>query len=233
MAEIQSTPTRFVLPKTLEMVSAYYALGQKTEIRNIIDLGIFKGGSSALFHCLFHPHRLVAVDINTDRVTALDAYIESRNAGAVIHPHYEIDQSDRPRLQSLIEQEFQGPLDLAVDDASHAYEPTRASFNALFPYLREGGFYVIEDWGWAHWDRWEHLPPDYQTSGALYPGQPAVTNLIVELVMAAATSPSLIPNVSVTFNMAIIEKGSQQIDPKTFDIANYHVARDHKWHPIL
>jgi hypothetical protein len=43
-----------------------------------------------------------------------------------------------------------GPLDLVVDDCSHLYEPTRASFNELFPRLRPGGAYVIEDWVWAH-----------------------------------------------------------------------------------
>jgi predicted methyltransferase len=35
-------------------------------------------------------------------------------------------------------------LDLVVDDTSHL-GPTRASFNTLFPRLRPGGVYVIED----------------------------------------------------------------------------------------
>jgi hypothetical protein len=39
-----------------------------------------------------------------------------------------------------------------IDDASHIYEPTRASFETLFPYLRPGGLYIIEDWQWSYSD---------------------------------------------------------------------------------
>ena len=60
-----------------------------------------------------------------------------------------------------------------------------------------------------------------------------MTNLIFELIMAAATSPGVVARVSVTFNMAVIEKGSDAVDPATFDIGAYHVSRGHKWQPIL
>lgn len=230
----ESTPSRFVLPKTPEMVSAYYQLGQKTHIQNVVDLGIFKGGSAALFHGLFNPRRLVALDICEERVAALDAYIQVNSAAEALRPFYGYDQADRLRLQRLIADQFAGtPLDLVVDDASHSYAPTRASFNALFPYMRAGGYYVIEDWGWAHWDGWPHLPADYQKSGALFPDQPALTNLIFELVMAAATSPNLIATVTLTFNMAIVEKGPAVVDPATFDLGTHHVSRGYRWQPLL
>jgi SAM-dependent methyltransferase len=230
----ESTPSCFVLPKTPEMVSAYYQLGQKTRIQNIVDLGIFKGGSAALFHRLFNPRRLLALDIREDRVAALDAYIQAQSAAAALRPFYGYDQADGPRLQRLIADQFEGtPLDLVVDDASHSYAPTRVSFNALFPSLRAGGYYVIEDWGWAHWDGWPHLPADYQKSGALFPDQPALTNLIFELVMAAATSPDLISTVTLTFNMAIVEKGPAVVDSETFDLGRHHISRGRRWQPIL
>jgi len=231
---LQSSPSRFILPKTPEMVSAYYQLGERTRIRNVVDIGIFKGASAALFHLLFQPRRLVALDIRPDRVAALDGYIQARGAADAVRPFYGYDQADRPRLQRLIAEQFGDvPLDLVIDDASHSYAPTRHSFNALFPYVRPGGFYVIEDWGWAHWDRWPHLPANYQASGALFPDQPALTNLIFELVMAAATSPNLVATVNLTFNMAIVERGSEAVDAATFDLGAYHVSRGHRWQPIL
>ena len=232
--QMESTASRFVLPKTPEMVSAYYQLGQKTRLKNVVDLGIFKGGSAVLFHLLYDPVTLLALDISEQRVAALDAYIETHSATEVLRPFYGINQADGPRLQRLIKERVaSASLDLVVDDASHSYAATRASFNALFPYLRSGGFYVIEDWGWAHWDGWSHLPANYQETGALFPDQPALTNLIFELVMAAATSPNLVATVNLTFNMAIIEKGPATVDPETFDLGAHHVSRGHRWQPIL
>ncbi len=38
-----------------------------------------------------------------------------------------------------------GPFDVIVDDASHINSLTLNSFNALFPYLKSGGWYIIED----------------------------------------------------------------------------------------
>ena len=51
-------------------------------------------------------------------------------------------------LLGIVEQEFGGALDMVMDDASHIYEPTLASFQILFTLLPEGGLYIIEDWAW-------------------------------------------------------------------------------------
>ena len=62
-------------------------------------------------------------------------------------------------LRQIILRELADELDLVVDDASHTYEETKASFEFLFPLLRPGGIYVIEDWSWAH-------HPNYQSPDA-------------------------------------------------------------------
>ncbi|WP_414170153.1 class I SAM-dependent methyltransferase [Streptoverticillium reticulum] len=53
------------------------------------------------------------------------------------------DQSDRAFLASIAEQH--GPFDVIIDDGSHVNEHVLATFDALFPHLRSGGFYVVED----------------------------------------------------------------------------------------
>jgi hypothetical protein len=107
-----------------------------------------------------------------------------------------------------------------VDDASHAYAETKASFNAAFPRLRPGGLFVIEDWGWAHWpgDMW-------QKDGGLWPDKPALSNLGVELMMASASAAELIKEVRVTPEMLVIERGGQDTPPEAFDLSGLYLTR--------
>lgn len=68
------------------------------------------------------------------------------------------DQSDREFLRALGEAE--GPFDIIVDDGSHVNEHVRISFQELYPYVRPGGYYVIEDLHTAYWPEFGgELPP--------------------------------------------------------------------------
>lgn len=73
------------------------------------------------------------------------------------------DQSDRDFLIDLYKQI--GPLDIVVDDGSHESEHIIASFTALFPLMRPGGMYVIEDLQTSYW-------PGYN-GGSTDPGDPS------------------------------------------------------------
>jgi predicted O-methyltransferase YrrM len=96
---------------------------------------------------LARPERFVAIELNDRRVGALDALIERRSLQDSVRPVYGVDQADRARLAAIAADEFGGqPLDLVIDDASHRLDETRASFECLFPLLRPGGRFVIEDW---------------------------------------------------------------------------------------
>ncbi|MUN36169.1 class I SAM-dependent methyltransferase [Actinomadura litoris] len=53
------------------------------------------------------------------------------------------DQNDPDFLRAFGEEH--GPFDVIVDDGSHVNEHIRTSFEALFSYVRPGGFYIIED----------------------------------------------------------------------------------------
>ncbi|MGW1176265.1 hypothetical protein ACWD4P_21430 [Kitasatospora sp. NPDC002543] len=53
------------------------------------------------------------------------------------------DQGDPAQLTEIAERH--GPFDIVIDDGSHINEHIRTSFRALFPHVRPGGLYVIED----------------------------------------------------------------------------------------
>ena len=130
-------------------------------VDNMIELGIFKGGSIALYEAtLFTRRDSWAWNIRTDRVRALDCYLERRLATERVRLYYGTDQQDRQALKSIAHENFKDqPLDLVIDDASHFYEPAKTSLNVFLPLLRPGGVYLIEDWAWAHWQQgFEALP---------------------------------------------------------------------------
>jgi hypothetical protein len=108
-----------------------------------------------------------------------------------------VDQADTARLVGFVGSTLTGPLDLVIDDASHRYEPTRASFEALFPLIRPGGFYLIEDWAWAHWP----------TLHAAFAGLIPLTRLVTECIEATGNEQSGVAGVTVAQGFAAIERG--------------------------
>lgn len=59
------------------------------------------------------------------------------------------DQSDPEFLDELGCQ--LGPFDIVIDDGSHINDHVQTSFGSLFPHVRPGGLYVIEDLQTAYW----------------------------------------------------------------------------------
>lgn len=53
------------------------------------------------------------------------------------------DQSDSEFIRSVLSKT--GPLDIVIDDGSHINHITLKSFELLFPALKSGGIYIIED----------------------------------------------------------------------------------------
>ena len=85
---------------------------------------------------LLHPRRMSAVDISGQPVAPLLQYVADNEDRFV---HFSTSQSDRKILEHIVRSELPDELDLVVDDASHTYEQTKASFEILFPLLRPGG----------------------------------------------------------------------------------------------
>jgi hypothetical protein len=101
-----------------------------------------KGGASLRMWKEYFPlGRIIGLDIEDksqfaeDRITILQG-----------------DQSDRPMLDRIARDH--GPFDVVIDDGSHQNAHVIASFEALFPHLKDDGIYVIEDLQTAYWGRY-------------------------------------------------------------------------------
>ena len=203
-----STATRFVLVKTPALVNRLAAAIADVEPDRIVELGIFKGGSTALLALLARPRKLTAVELDREPVAALEEFITANGLADVVSAHYGVDQADIATLGSLVGDDHDGePLDLIVDDASHLYREARTSFELLFPRLRLGGVYMIEDWNWAH-----RREPLWQTGGGWFHDRPALTNLILELIMIAGTSDELISRITVLHDSVEITRGPLRVE---------------------
>jgi hypothetical protein len=136
-----------------------------------------------------------------------------------IKTYWKTNQADKARLRTIVETEFDGPPDLVIDDASHLYRQTRASFEALFPLCVPGGLYIIEDWAWGHW-------PEFSSPDHPWAGEEPLTRLLVELIEAAGTSTQLISSIVLYRGFVVVERGPQQFDKATrFNLEDYIIRR--------
>jgi hypothetical protein len=210
--DLQSTDDHFVLGKGRPMIDALVAELGDADVRRMVDVGIFKGGSVVLFDRLFAPEKLVAVDLKRTTPPALTRYIERKGPDR-IRIYGGVNQADHEALDRICKDELgEHPLDLVVDDASHFCFETRETFRALFPRLRPRGLYVIEDWGWSHWQSELWKTPYFE-------GKTPMTHLLIELAVACASSPRAITKVSFNNNQIFVRRGPELLAPG-FDLSS-------------
>lgn len=175
--------------------------------RFIFEIGFFQGGMPLFLADMSEPAKMtsqsnakiVGIDYNPPSETLLKII---KDAGLQNHLklHGNVLQDDVAGTKLLLDGEFGNqPLDLIIDDCSHEYRNTKICFQEYFGYLKPGGKYVIEDWGWQHWPG-----EPWQTDKSHFHGQPGMTNLIFELVMTLGTSPGVIARVDVVSEFCVV-----------------------------
>lgn len=189
----KSEDGEFILVKTKAFLRFYQSLQQR-QPKNVLEIGMFEGGSLVLFDKLYDPDKLVGIDIRQEPIEPLERYRKNREH---VLPLYGLSQND-PKLPDILREEFPDGIDLIVDDASHLYQFSRATFHLCFPLLKPGGLYVIEDWSWAH-------KPPAQASEHPWFERPALTNLVMELVINMPGSRQM-NQVAVHCDLIVVEK---------------------------
>jgi predicted O-methyltransferase YrrM len=219
MKEAVDTGSLFIFKERCR-VDHFVELLEHLKPARIFELGIFLGGSTALLAELARPRRLVAIDDRSRQPHLLTGYLDRRGLSDLVRTYCDVNQADRARLMEIVGDAFgDQPIDLVVDDCSHMYEATRASFSVLFPLLRPGGVYVIEDWPWAH------ARVGAEDVDGLYPDQVPLTRLIFELILAIPGVPGLIESIEIDANAVQLTRGDMPADPSTFDLRKCSNAR--------
>jgi hypothetical protein len=211
----RSSADRFCLLKPRWSVELYEELLRDLRPRRLVELGVSEGGSTAFFAQLTEADMLLAIDVKKNPSDALEQFIDTHTMRDRVRVHYGVNQLDTRRLRELLDVELgDARLDLVVDDASHRVTETRASFNALFPRLREDGVYLIEDWSWAH----SPLP--------IWEDETPLTLLVFELILACAHEPAALAEVAVNRGWARVRRGPAKLDG--FDLSACYSERGRK-----
>jgi cephalosporin hydroxylase len=200
-----------LLVKSRWQVEWYEAFLRNVRPKLVMEVGTFDGASLAFCAELVRPRRLVGVDIRAEPSAALATFLDRRQLHDRVHPYYGVDQTDPGRLGAIVRDEFAGEsLDLVVDDASHALDASRATFDILFPYVKPGGLYVLEDW------------PTHRLPTIVRP----LASLVFELILAASEAPDAIARVEVNRNYAIVHRGPAALESGAFALARTYGPRE-------
>lgn len=105
-----------------------------------LEIGVSEGGSLEVWRKYFGPGATIfGIDVNPHCATRVDAPNQVRVGS----------QDDSDFLKRVVRE--MGGIDVVLDDGSHVGRHQAVSFSVLFPLLREGGLYIIEDMHTSYW----------------------------------------------------------------------------------
>jgi cephalosporin hydroxylase len=96
------------------------------------------GGSLNMWAEYFDNARIIGVDLYDKSAIKKDHRVEL----------HKFSQDDGMSFYNLFQQ---GVPDIVIDDASHINDLTIQTFKIVFPYLKEGAMYVVEDTHTSYW----------------------------------------------------------------------------------
>ncbi|CAE8636443.1 unnamed protein product [Polarella glacialis] len=111
---------------------------------SVLEIGVNRGHSLAMWSLWFPLGRVVGLDINLNALSLDKLALTDR--GANITGNVRVYQCDATRRLDLFRRlDPEENFDLIVDDGSHMAKHQLRSFELLFPLLKPGGWYMIED----------------------------------------------------------------------------------------
>ncbi len=108
-----------------------------------LEIGIYKGNSVKLWENYFPNAELHFIDITLDFVE----YFSKRS-------QYHLGNQASPADLSRIMRASGGEFDVILDDGGHHMDQQIMSFQVLFPHVKSGGMYIIEDLHTSYWEGW-------------------------------------------------------------------------------
>jgi hypothetical protein len=125
----------YIANKSEDFLKAYKNHLTGRHVKRFLEIGVQFGGSLKIWRDYFPDAEIIGVD-NDPRC---ENYIKN-------FPLFIGDQTDKKFMESL------GEFDVIVDDGGHKMSQQQDTFNIMFPNLKKGGLYVIEDLHTSYWE---------------------------------------------------------------------------------
>jgi hypothetical protein len=106
--------------------------GMKDKPIKMLEIGIFNGASLKMWEEYFSNAQIYAIDIDPKRM---------QNYGRV--KSFVANQENRESLLDVMD--VIGACDIIIDDGGHTMLQQQITFGCLFPLVKSGGIYCIED----------------------------------------------------------------------------------------
>jgi hypothetical protein len=99
----------------------------------LLEVGVFNGASLRTWREYFPNARIIGADI-------------APHARRLRRDGIDIEYMDQSNLEDLVRVAAKHqPFDIIIEDGSHMWEHQKTSIKTLFPFLRAGGLYIVED----------------------------------------------------------------------------------------
>ena len=98
-----------------------------------LEIGVLDGASARMWEEYFVNGEIVGVDVDS-------AKLQYQSSRVTIEIADQSDVSELVRIGMAY-----GPFDIVIDDGSHFWDHQITSFQYLLPFVKPGGYYVIED----------------------------------------------------------------------------------------
>jgi predicted O-methyltransferase YrrM len=230
------TPTKqqwICLRKNRRITNRYLELAEEFKNSRMVEIGVDQGGSTSFFAKLLKPKKLIAIELSSEPIKSVTDFLSEQDPEGRVEIHWGVNQADRIAIPNLLDSAFgTHALDLVVDDASHLLSPSIASFEMIFPRLRPGGLYVLEDWSCDHLaelgitqaienDSDGKFLQSFSAAVMKSTGRRSpMSVLICQLVIASGRNPDWISELHISGGYCEVRRGSAEILPNT-PIADY------------
>jgi len=121
-------------------VYSHYFNSIKDKNFKFLEVGIYKGNSVKFWEKYFTKADLNFIDITSENLE----YTSERSK------YFYLDQSNKLQLTDFIK-ESGSNFDIIIEDGGHTMEQQLVSFAMLFPTVKSGGLYIVEDLHTSYW----------------------------------------------------------------------------------